>query len=276
MKNLLLAVSMCAALLVGGCGKEDEKDKEIARLQKELDESNQRLDDMMKSVDDVYGDLESIHTKESEALRDAERTGGEFSTADERLDNIRAELKENRRKIAQLETRAHSSRGNTAELQNGIKRLKGRLDERDRSLTQLEERMRRSRPAMSEVQFERRIKSLAKGLNSTTKAEQRSAAEAALELKQAYPDRNYAALIIPLMRVVKNDDAERATRMPAAQALHLMHSDRGDYAIDGVSRYSNDREFRRYCTKLAAQRAEENDLARMEREKPEPATLTER
>ncbi len=192
MKSVLAVVSLCA-MLVCGCGKENEHEKEIANLQKDLGEQRERH---------------------------VEKRGGE-----------------------------------SAELRAGL---------RDGKSTPL-----------SDVLFERKIKSIAGGLDSKAAVERVSAAKRALELKEMYPDRDYTELIIPLMRIVKDEKAERAARIPAVHALHLIRSERGDFAIEGMSSYSNDREFRRLCSRLSSKRDDENNLARLEREKPE-VNLTKR
>ncbi len=192
MKSVLAVVSLCA-MLVCGCGKENEREKEIANPQKDSGEQRER------------------HVEK----RDGESVG----------------------------------------LQAGL-------------------RAGKSTP-LSDVLFERKIKSIAGGLDSKVTVERVSAAKRALELKEMYPDRDYSELIIPLMRIVKDEKAERAARIPAVHALHLIRSERGDFAIEGMSSYSNDREFRRLCSRLSSKRDDENNLARLERERPE-VNLTKR
>jgi len=58
------------------------------------------------------------------------------------------------------------------------------------------------------------------------------------------PERSFSCFVIPLMRILKQDDAEDCSRVVAALALHDLHSAIGDYAIARAAEITG-------CTRLA-------------------------
>lgn len=79
--------------------------------------------------------------------------------------------------------------------------------------------------------IEQTEKSLVQALESGIPGMEVSAALTVWQLKKLMPDRSFSCFIIPLMRVLKREDAGRCSRVVAAIALHELHSARGDYAI---------------------------------------------
>ena len=71
------------------------------------------------------------------------------------------------------------------------------------------------------------------------------------EIKKAVPTHDFSKLIIPLMRIVKNEDADRAERILAALALDEIDSDRGNFAISREAEMSKDDVFKSLCANLA-------------------------
>ncbi len=82
-------------------------------------------------------------------------------------------------------------------------------------------------------------------------------AQTVREMKQHVPDYDYSKIIIPLMRIVKNEDADRAARILAALALHDLNSERGNFAISREGEMSKDEIFRSFCANLARTREAE-------------------
>ncbi len=93
--------------------------------------------------------------------------------------------------------------------------------------------------------------SLVIALESESPGLQSSAAATVRELKAMMPDRSFSCFVIPLMRIVKTDDAEACTRVVAAIALHELHSTIGDYAIKRAAAFTECSKMKRICTWLA-------------------------
>ncbi len=100
--------------------------------------------------------------------------------------------------------------------------------------------------------------SLVKALESNSPGLQLSAAATIRELKALMPDRPFSCFVIPLMRVVKNENGDRDARIVAAIALHELHSGKGDYAIKSMASSTNER-FAYICSWLTFNRAKEEN-----------------
>jgi hypothetical protein len=100
--------------------------------------------------------------------------------------------------------------------------------------------------------------SLVMALNSESPGLQTSAALTVRELKALMPDRSFSCFVIPLMRIVKTEQADRCSRVIAAIALHDLHSAIGDYAIKCAAKFSECDRMKRICTWLAYSRLLEN------------------
>jgi hypothetical protein len=94
-------------------------------------------------------------------------------------------------------------------------------------------------------------KSLVMALESESPGLQTSAALTVRELKALMPDRSFSCFVIPLMRIVKTEQADRCSRVIAAIALHDLHSAIGDYAIKCAAKFSECDRMKRICTWLA-------------------------
>lgn len=77
------------------------------------------------------------------------------------------------------------------------------------------------------------------------------------EMKRAVPGHDFSKLIIPLMRIVKDEDGDRAARILAALALHEIDAERGNFAISREAEMSKDEVFRSLCANLARMREAE-------------------
>jgi hypothetical protein len=92
--------------------------------------------------------------------------------------------------------------------------------------------------------IEQAEKAVVAALESKCPGMEMSAALTVRLLKQLMPDRSFSCFIIPLMRVMKDESADRCSRVVAALALADLHSARGDFAICRQARVTG-------CDKLA-------------------------
>ncbi len=93
-------------------------------------------------------------------------------------------------------------------------------------------------------------RSLVMALESESPGLQTSAALTVRELKELMPDRSFSCLVIPLMRIVKTEEADGCSRVIAAIALHELHSAIGDYAIKCAAKSCECDKMKRICTWL--------------------------
>jgi len=99
--------------------------------------------------------------------------------------------------------------------------------------------------------IEQTEKSLVMALESGMPGLEVSAALTVRELKALMPERSFSCFVIPLMRIVKTEDAESCSRVIAAIALHDLHSAIGDFAIARAAKFSECSRMQRICTWLA-------------------------
>lgn len=116
-------------------------------------------------------------------------------------------------------------------------------------------------PQLSEERLRQTEESLVVALESNSPGKQASAAQTVRELKGLLPDRSFGRLVIPLMRIVKDESADVPARILAALALSELHSDMGDFAIKGVAKFTDNKRLGHLCTALTLKRIEENQLA---------------
>lgn len=79
-------------------------------------------------------------------------------------------------------------------------------------------------------------------------------AQVVRELKLKSPEYDFSKLIIPLMRILKDKQADRAARIMAALALYDINSERGNFAIERESQFDDDALFKTVCVNLAESR----------------------
>lgn len=122
--------------------------------------------------------------------------------------------------------------------------------------------------------IEQTEKSLIQALESNSPGLQVSAAITVRELKTLFPDRSFSSLVIPLMRIVKDEDGEGCSRVVAALALHDLHSAIGDYAISRAAQFAECSQLKRACAWLSYYRYAENhpDMATKGSEKSKDLT----
>jgi len=112
------------------------------------------------------------------------------------------------------------------------------------------------------ARLEQSKQSLVMALESSSPGLQATAAQTVRELKSLVPDDPFTCMIIPLMRIVKDEDAAVEARILAALALHELNSEKGDFAIKGEAKHSGVSRFKYICAALTAERAKQVQLAR--------------
>jgi predicted nucleic acid-binding Zn-ribbon protein len=156
MKRALPVLVLGTMLMLGCSGKEEELSKQLsqaqsekATLQQNIVDRDKYFDEMMKAVNDVYADLEKARTKESQLVA---RSGGvegpiQITDSDTRqkfmqnISDIGSALRDNRKKISDLQARAKGLHTQMASLNTLIDNLKKSLEEREQSIAQLQGRV---------------------------------------------------------------------------------------------------------------------------------------
>ena len=101
-------------------------------------------------------------------------------------------------------------------------------------------------------------KSLAMALRTPSPGMQASASQVVRDLKVLLPEQEFSLLIIPLMAIVKNEDAEVPVRMVAALALYDLQSAKGDFTIQRVAQFTKNERMKHLCTWLTYDRMQKN------------------
>ena len=83
------------------------------------------------------------------------------------------------------------------------------------------------------------------------------AAHVLRRLKQAAPEYSFRRSVIPLMRILRDNECDELSRLAAVMALHELRTDRGDYAIKAAARFSEKGRFKRLCEHLVLVRSAE-------------------
>jgi len=153
MKTLLALVALVTVLVIGCSNKEEELQQQLtkakgeqATLQQNIAERDKSIEEVMKAINEVYADLEKARSKEGKLV---ERAGSsevptQITNAATRqvllgnITEIGTALKENRKKIAALQTKVKSLGGQLAGLNTLIVNLKHSLQEREQSIALLE------------------------------------------------------------------------------------------------------------------------------------------
>lgn len=113
-------------------------------------------------------------------------------------------------------------------------------------------------PRMTDEKWRRIELSLLYALGHTSPGVRSSAAQTIRDLRAIYPDRSFSPFVIPLMRNLRDEDEEDASRILSALALDELHSSVGDFAIKGVAQETDHRQLKHVCAALAQRRVEEN------------------
>ncbi len=90
---------------------------------------------------------------------------------------------------------------------------------------------------------------------------QASASQVVRDLKALLPEHEFSGLVIPLMAIVKDEDADIATRMVSALALHELQSAKGDFAIERVALFTANERMKHLCMWLTYEKLENGSPA---------------
>ena len=91
-------------------------------------------------------------------------------------------------------------------------------------------------------------------LGSDIPGMQADAAQLIRDLKAQRPDQSFSNCVIPLMALVKNEEAESSTRILAALALDTLDSELGNFAIARTAQFTSNQRLKYICTWLAYER----------------------
>ncbi len=155
MRGTVAVLVLCTIGVLGCSDKEKEQQlqsqitqaqNERSTLQQTLNERDRASGDIIKSVNEVYADLEKARVKENKIMPktqgSAENTNVNAQGTQERLlqsiSEIGATLKDNRKKIAFLQTRMKTLHGDITNLNTLLENLKTSLLEREKSIAMLE------------------------------------------------------------------------------------------------------------------------------------------
>ncbi len=157
MKTRLVLIAFITVAVMGCSNKEKEEQlqKQLSEaqsqqntLQQTVQERDKYMEDVIHSVNDVYADLEQARAKEAKIAKGTASEGPiQFSNAQSRsrllqnISEIGTGLKENRKKIADLQVRMKSYRGEITVLNKLVENLKVSIQEREQSIAQLESRV---------------------------------------------------------------------------------------------------------------------------------------
>lgn len=155
MRTVILTLFLSGAFVLGGCA-DREKERQLqsdlekyksgrAALQTALDDRERFVEEILKSVNEVYADLETARSKEGKLIPHAEGVGetpwvNSPDTRDKMLQNIGeigTALKENRKKIGDLQKRVRAYGGEVEHLNALLDNLKASLQEREKSIAEL-------------------------------------------------------------------------------------------------------------------------------------------
>lgn len=109
-------------------------------------------------------------------------------------------------------------------------------------------------PRFTDEKLQATEKSLVQALESGNFGVQTSAAQVVRDLKGLVPRYEFSSLVIPLMRIVKDEDAKPASRILAALALHELGSARGDFAIKRTAEFTDAKQVKYVCLWLSFER----------------------
>lgn len=153
MKRILVAATLCTVLVFGCSNKEEELQKKLDQtqaertaLQQNITERDKYIEDVMQSINQVYADLEQARAKEGRLLKGAagNEGSGQPAVVDTKLkvlhdiNDIGQVLKDNRKKIGDIQHRLRMEHNKIASLDSLISNLKVSLQEREQSIAQLQ------------------------------------------------------------------------------------------------------------------------------------------
>ena len=95
---------------------------------------------------------------------------------------------------------------------------------------------------------------LVNALQSGIPGMQADASQIVRDINSMRPEQNFPKTVIPLMAILKNEEAESAVRILAALALNQLDSQKGYFAISRTASFTSDPRLKYVCTWLAYER----------------------
>jgi len=158
MRTQLLGVAIISVLVMGCSNrdKEDQLQRQVAEglkdqesLQQTIADKDKYVNEIVQAVNDIYKDLERTRVKEGKLAKRAQSpdaTPGSVNTNPRggllaNISEIGTTLKENRKRIGDLQLRVKRFRGQIASLDSLVASLKTSLEDREQSIAQLQARV---------------------------------------------------------------------------------------------------------------------------------------
>ena len=113
-------------------------------------------------------------------------------------------------------------------------------------------------PRFSEEKLNRIEKNLVLAMESSMPSLQASAALVLKQVKSIAPEYGFNSAVIPLMRILKDEQGETNVRIAAALSLQDLKSARGDFAIQRSAQFSDNDRVKHICSWLTYQRLKED------------------
>jgi uncharacterized protein YoxC len=154
MKITTIALAASLLLLIGGCNTRNaEMEKQTSELQaknaqlsQELSSRDEYIESVTESINNVYTSLEGLKAKEKIVLNEANSLEAKTKPTSKELresllkqiTTIDSTLKDNRKRISDLQSKVSSYRAQFAGLKNMVNTLKQTIEEREQTIAQLE------------------------------------------------------------------------------------------------------------------------------------------
>ena len=113
-------------------------------------------------------------------------------------------------------------------------------------------------PRFTEEKLKRIEKNLVLAIESSSPSLQASAALVLKQVKTNVPEYGFTSAIIPLMRILKDEQRETNVRIAAALSLQDLKSERGDFAIQRTAQFADNVRLKHICSWLTYQRLKED------------------
>jgi hypothetical protein len=105
--------------------------------------------------------------------------------------------------------------------------------------------------SMPQEKFDLIEQNVVLALSSGIPGMQADAAQLVRDLKSIRPEEALTQTVVPLMGVLKDEQADPASRILAALALNTLESDKGDYAIARTAQFTDNQKVKHLCSWLA-------------------------
>jgi uncharacterized protein YoxC len=154
MEKTTIALAAALLALVAGCNTRNaEMEKQTSELQaknaqlnQELSSRDEYIESVTESINNVYASLEGLKAKEKAVLNEANSLEGKNKPTSKeiresllkQITTIDSTLKDNRKKISDLQAKVSSYRAQFAGLKNMVNTLKQTIEEREQTIAQLE------------------------------------------------------------------------------------------------------------------------------------------